>query len=287
LILVVVPKLPIYSAAFVGDSGKVVVSGRRPFFYIYDAAADKITMINKIIGREEKSLEKCVTNTTSGGDSNDQTIAFCGNDGYVLLYDVHQQRPRNHVKMNGSCRSMTFTNNCHSIYTSGSDGDVYQWDLRYGNSECVQRFDNDDGTCTTSLAYHSSNPYHQLAVGAQSGVVNLYEEGPQLKGDNLGIVSAKKTPTKSIMNLQTSVDHMSFNHDGQILAISTRRDRNNSLKLVHAPTQTVFANWPTSKTPLNYVWTTAFSPGSQFFAIGNDKGKCLLYRVLHYEDDEE
>lgn len=36
------PKLPIYSASFLGDSGNVVVSGRRSFFYIYDAAAGKV-----------------------------------------------------------------------------------------------------------------------------------------------------------------------------------------------------------------------------------------------------
>ena len=37
------PHLPIHSAAFLGDTGSVVVSGRRPFFYIYDAAAGKVS----------------------------------------------------------------------------------------------------------------------------------------------------------------------------------------------------------------------------------------------------
>lgn len=37
------PKLPIYSASFLGDTGNVVVSGRRPFFYIYDAVAGKVS----------------------------------------------------------------------------------------------------------------------------------------------------------------------------------------------------------------------------------------------------
>jgi U3 small nucleolar RNA-associated protein 18 len=36
------PNLPIHSASFLGDSGSVVVSGRRPFFYIYDAVAGKV-----------------------------------------------------------------------------------------------------------------------------------------------------------------------------------------------------------------------------------------------------
>lgn len=42
----IVPNLPIHSASFLGDSGSVVVSGRRPFFYIYDAAAGKVRYQN-------------------------------------------------------------------------------------------------------------------------------------------------------------------------------------------------------------------------------------------------
>ena len=41
------PNLPIHSASFLGDSGSVVVSGRRPFFYIYDAVAGKVRISSK------------------------------------------------------------------------------------------------------------------------------------------------------------------------------------------------------------------------------------------------
>ncbi len=55
-----------------------------------------------------------------------------------------------------------------------------------------------------------------------------------------------------------------------------------SLKLVHCQSQSVFANWPTNKTPLGYVWSLDFSPTGEYMAIGNDKGKCLLYSLRHY-----
>jgi U3 small nucleolar RNA-associated protein 18 len=42
------PNLPIHNASFLGDTGSVVVSGRRSFFYIYDAVAGKV------------SFDKCV-----------------------------------------------------------------------------------------------------------------------------------------------------------------------------------------------------------------------------------
>lgn len=44
-----------------------------------------------------------------------------------------------------------------------------------------------------------------------------------------------------------------------------------------------FSNWPTDRTPLGYVASAAFSPHSGYLAIGNDKGKALLYRLNHYE----
>lgn len=252
--------MPIYSAQFVGKSGNVLVSGRRPFFYIYDAVAGKLDQIPRLLGRGEKSWEKSVASPDG------RTVAFCGNDGYVILFDIVTKQTRAELKLNGSVRSITFSGDGEHVLASGSDGDVYRWDLR--STKCLERFANQDGTITSSLAVSSRH----LAVGAESGVVNLFAGG---------IGQAKKKPLKSIMNLHTSADALRFNHDGQILAMSTRRD-NQTLKLVHVPSATVFSNWPTSKTPLGYVWSMDFSPESRFLAIGNDKGKCLLYSLQHY-----
>jgi U3 small nucleolar RNA-associated protein 18 len=141
----------------------------------------------------------------------------------------------------------------------------------------LERFSNGDGTITSSLSVSARN----LAVGAESGVVNLYSEHEKQSILPGGV--ADKTPLKSIMNLQTSADFVQFNTDGQILAMSTQRTKN-SLKLLHVSSKTVFSNWPTSKTPLGYVWSLDFSPQSKFLAIGNDKGKCLLYKLKHYHD---
>jgi U3 small nucleolar RNA-associated protein 18 len=144
---------------------------------------------------------------------------------------------------------------------------LHSWDVN--SRRCVERFSNNDGTITGSLASSSKH----VAVGAESGVVNLYSE--HFNG-------REKTPLKSIMNLHTSAESLQFNHDGQILAMSTRQEQH-GLKLLHVPSRTVFSNWPTSKTPLKYVWSMAFSPQSRFLAMGNEKGKCLLYRLDHYQ----
>jgi len=256
----------------------VIATGRRPFFYLYDSVAGKLDMVPRILGREEKSWESC----TASPDG--RTAAFCGNDGYVVLWDCHNKSWKADVKMNGSARSIAFTPDSNELITSGSDGDVYRWDLR-NNNKCIERFSNQDGTMTTTLAASTRT----LAVGAQSGVVNLYSEQQQQQKQRhpgLSLAQTTRDPLKSIMNLKTSADCLCFNDDGQILATGSRRETN-SLKLVHVPTQTVFANWPTSKTPLNYVWSVDFAPASRFLAIGTDKGKCLLYKLMHYDNDDD
>ena len=84
------------------------------------------------------------------------------------------------------------------------------------------------------------------------------------------------------MNLTTSIDTLTFNSDGQMLAISSRLKRD-ALKLVHIPSCTVFSNWPSSKTPLHYVWCTSFSPTGGYLAVGNARGRALLYRIRAYD----
>jgi U3 small nucleolar RNA-associated protein 18 len=58
--------------------------------------------------------------------------------------------------------------------------------------------------------------------------------------------------------------------------------KKDAMRLVHLPSATVFSNWPTSRSPLQFVTSLAFSPHSGFLAIGNARGRVLLYRMHHY-----
>jgi len=89
------------------------------------------------------------------------------------------------------------------------------------------------------------------------------------------------SPVRSLMNLTTAIDNLAFSPDTQMLALSSRMKKD-SLRLVHLPSYTVFSNWPTSGTPLHMVTSMDFSPGGGYMAIGNAKGKVLLYRMHHY-----
>jgi U3 small nucleolar RNA-associated protein 18 len=263
------PDLPIMQARFVREGESVLLSGRRPFLYTYDVTSGVVEKLPKILGRNEKSWEKFAS-------SNDGSmVAFVGKDGYVVLLTTKTFNWLGQVKMNGTCRCVTFSPCSRYIIASGSDGDVYKWDVRQLGGGAVSRFKNQDGTITSAVAVSD----HFTAVGAESGVVNVYRKNDGWNGD----FSTPRQPMKAIMNITTACDMLQFNHDGQILAMASRRNRD-TLKLVHMPSATVFANWPTSKTPLGHVWSFDFSPKSGYMAIGNEKGKCLLYRLNHYKE---
>ena len=94
-----------------------------------------------------------------------------------------------------------------------------------------------------------------------------------------------------------------------MLALASRMMRD-SLRIAHLPTGAVFSNWrepatlvcayaacggaqaaspkslgcrPSGKTPLHYVHSVAFSPNCGYLAVGNARGRVLLYRLHHYD----
>lgn len=240
------PKLPIYSCNVLHH--RVVVTGRRPFFYIYDMETSMTEYVPKFPNRDERSWETCITD-------NHNTIVLGGNDGYMVVLDGRTKQQTNLFKLNGSVRAMCLHNNI--LYGSGSDGDVYRFDLR--KDAFCDKFHNEDGSITSSVAVNDTF----IGVGAESGIVNLYNRhNHELQ--------------HTIDNLTTSIDALSFHPHKPLLALSSCRAKN-ALRVYNLETGSVFSNWPTSKTPLNYVFDTDWSDNR--LAIGNDKGKAMLYHL--------
>lgn len=67
-----------------------------------------------------------------------------------------------------------------------------------------------------------------------------------------------------------------------MLAMASRLARD-ALRLGHVPSRTVFENWPTANSPLGFVHSLAFSPSGGLLAVGNARGRALLYRLHHYD----
>ncbi|KAF9970422.1 U3 small nucleolar RNA-associated protein 18 [Actinomortierella ambigua] len=255
--------MPIYKALFSPTGSSIVSSGRRKYFYTYDIEAGKVEKSQGIYGRQEKSLEKFTLSPCG------KWIAFLGRDGYIVLVSYQTRQWFKNLKMNGNVRAVAWSSDGTHLYSIGVDCEVYQWEVSTG--KCLHRFFDDGGFKPTALAVSPDNKF--FAVGSKSGIVNVY--------DQTCLKSTHPKPLRAIGNLTTAINVMRFNHDSQILAIASK-GRKDQLKLIHIPSLKVFPNWPTKGTPLSYVTCLTFSPRSGYLAIGNDKGKVLLYRLNHY-----
>ncbi|CAI5742948.1 unnamed protein product [Hyaloperonospora brassicae] len=258
---VFVQSLPMMDAKFTLGGQRAVLTGPRQYFFSYDIEAGKITKIPGLYGRKEKKRDTFVVS------DNGETLVLMGSNGYMDVVSAKSYESIGTLKMNGSAQSAAFCENDRYLLSTGSDGQVYKWDMR--TRRCV--FVHDDEGSLGNHALAASDKYY--AAGSKSGVVNIY--------DNAGLTAMPK-PRKALMHLTTQVDRLKFNASSEILAMASTGTKN-SLKLVHMPSLTVFANWPTAHTPLHYVSAMDFSPNSGYFAVGNARGRVLLYRLTHYK----
>ena len=253
------------SANFVGRSlSQVLVTGRKPYFYIYDMRSGRSTKVPGLHGKGLKSHELMAVSPRG------TKIAFAGVGGYIHIVCGIQKTIMFDIKMNTAVRCMTFTDEDRLI-TSGLDADVYFWDLRY-QGRCLGKFSHDDGTCSSSVSYHQSG---YMAIGAESGVVSLYDTSNSFFS---GLTTETPAKVKSIMNLTMKINSLTFHPSGQLVAMASDQARD-ELRLAHTQTASVFSNWPTDRSPIRRAHSLDFSPKGGYLAVGNNKGKVLLYRL--------
>ena len=155
---------PIRKASFLPDGSQVIVAGRRKFFYSFDLVKAKIDKIGPLVGREEKSLEVFEVSPDSS------TIAFVGNEGYILLVSTKTKELIWTLKMNGTARSLAFAEDGQQLLSSGGDCQVYHWGLR--TRACFGKAV--DAGCVNSTSLSTSRNGKLFAAGSDSGIVNVY-----------------------------------------------------------------------------------------------------------------
>ncbi len=260
-------EMKISCAAFLGQSNDVVVGGRKPYFYHYDGTTGKVAKIPGPMGKGLKSHES-MTVSPEGS-----RIAFAGAGGYTHVVCGRHKTWQMDVKSNSAVRSVCFADE-NTLFTSGLDADIYQFDLRM-HGRCLSRFQHEDGTCSSALAVSRGSDY--LAVGAESGAVTLFDAHNLPSG-----ARAAPKPLKSALNLVTKITCLQFHPSSQLMAFSSP-EINDQLRLLHLPSHSVFTNWPTDKTPLRKVGCVDFSPQGGYMVAGNDRGRVLLYRLNHFQ----
>jgi len=197
-----------------------------------------------------------------------------GDAGCVLVCDVKSRQPIRSLRMSNNGVAVAFSPEKDLLYSADSDCNVYVWDLATGR--CQQKMRDPWATGIVSLAVsrssrHTPSPY--LAVGTSTGNIDFFD----VSGATLS-----KEPTKTFENLTCPVTSMCFHREGEVLAAAARSEKD-ALKLAHAGTATCFQNWPTDRTPLEHVSKIDFSRSGGLLAIGNERGKVLLYRLKQYE----
>ena len=271
--------MPIHSASYVDDGRSVLCAGRRRFLYLHHLEASRVERITGIAGRDEKSFESFAANADGGGAQ--PLVAFLGAAGCVPLFSLRSRQAAGTLRMSGTVRCASFCNGGTHLMTAGGDGAICLWDLRM--RRCLDR-KRDEGTLKcTALDFGSGADGDFYACGSDTGGVNVYQ-APRAAGARAAPALLAKKPRKQLMNLTTTVDNLRFSHDCQMLAMTSRMKKE-SMRLVHLPSCTVFSNWPTLNTPLHYVHSVAFSANDELVAVGNAKGKVLLYRLLHYSTE--
>lgn len=193
--------LPITSAHFSKDS--VYLSGQRPYFYQYDIPSEKLHRIPYIIGYERQPLGKMQISPDN------RYLVFLGNNGKVMFVSTASNKLLFEFKMNQDGHSMTFLDD-NTLLTGGDEGEVYIWDINM--RRCIRRFSDEGSIKITCMTAKND----QLAIGSSTGVVNLYNT----KSDDFSL--SNPTPTKSIMNLTTSIEGVEFNHNCEMLAMFSK-----------------------------------------------------------------
>ncbi|KAI0063229.1 WD40 repeat-like protein [Artomyces pyxidatus] len=278
-----IPSLPVTNAQFHPSGSSILLTGQRPYFYTYDLQSGSTMRSPRGLwgttfnasnpGTEDLSME------ISAFDSSGEVLAIAGRRGYVHLVDWKSGTGQvvGSVKANTAVKALWWTrgpgSNGRELMTLGEDAEVYLWDV--GERRCVRRWKDDGGFGSRVLSGDRAGSY--LAVGSRSGIVNVYgsDAASSSGGDH-------PKPLKAIGNLTTSISSVRFNHDSQLLAIAsnTKKDQ---MRLIHLPSLTSFSNWPTSSTPLGHVTSIDFSTGSEYVAVGNSRGRVLLYHLRDFE----
>jgi U3 small nucleolar RNA-associated protein 18 len=288
-----VPDMPLVNAQFHPSGSSILLSGPRPFLYVHDLYTGTTTKSmpwrafggSDDEGAQERDFSRAAFAPFVSSDSRStgRHLALGGRRGAIYLMDWGANAGGGSsaggsligsVRMNaplaGMCWDPIEERRLVSLSTQGT---LHVWDIRQMRCE-VQRT---DAGLFAPCSLRATPDGEWWSVGSDGGIVNIYGRKAALEGKGGDALQ----PHKTLNNLVTTTTSMSFNGTGEILAYASSK-KTDALKAVHIPSFGVFENWPTSETPLGRVTSLDFSSDSKYLAIGNHRGKVLLYSLQHY-----
>lgn len=255
---------PILCAKFSHSGQEAILGSRHSHIFSYDLMAAKAIRIPLPFGLTQ--FKKFTVSPDS------KFIAAAGTWGEVHLLSCMSKEKIATLKQDSNVTALEFNPSSNLLYGHSDTGEITIWDV---NMRRVKHKLVDEGCIQGSkLAIAPSNQF--LATGSEQGVVNLYDVTEVLR-------SKTPNPVKSILNLTTRITDLKFNSTSEILALSSV-DIENSVKLFHVGSGTVFSNFPNFSTKFGHINVMNFSPNSGYVAFGNKKSTVSLYRLKHFKN---
>lgn len=269
-------KFPITGAAFTPDGDQVLITGRDTKMWGLDVRTGIPMQIQHHTSLAHKKYRGLITGPCPADAPalrSNKMYAVQGDSGSLLVCDVASKQPIRTMRMSVPGVAAVFSAEKDVLWSADQDCNIYEWDLATGR--CKQRIKAAWATGIETLALRrvtANSPTPQLAVGTNSGNIDLYDlSKPHLSSE----------PSGSIGNLTTMVTALKFHPEGELL-LGASKFKKDSLRLMHCATSSVFQNWPTQKTPLNRITSVDFSRQGGMMALANERGKVLLYQLRQY-----
>lgn len=317
-----VPDLPVKTAQFHPSGSSVLIAGPRPYLYAYDIRSGKTLRSSPWRGAGRVVSSATGTEADAGAERDlsfiqfqpgaaSRLVAVGGRRGQVHLLDwgagaagqTGGQRI-GELRMNAPLAGMAWATvpgsvegldeasaNEHRLLTLSTEGRVHVWDVR-SRSCPVTAYDT--GLYGAKGLQVAPTMPSYWAIGSSYGIVNMYggvgtgatessalDELLTTPASSTLADDVRMTARKSLGSLTTATTSIHFNHDAQLMAIASRHKKD-ALRMIHVPTLQTYANWPTAGTPLGHVSSLAFSTQSEYMAIGNTRGRVLLYALRAY-----
>jgi len=275
---------PLATSAFLLPKGdKIFFSGRRRYFHTWDLPTGTIQKVTRIYGHkdEQKSMERFKLSPCG------RYMGLVGSSkkggGIVNVLDANTTQWIAAARIEGKNGVADFAwwSDGEGFTVVGKGGEVGEWSVE--SKSFVARWIDDGSIGATVLTLggpHGPKPLggdRWVAIGSQSGVVNIYDRRAFVSGNEIN-VKERPEPNRRFEQLTTPTSNLTISPDGQLLVLSSKWKKD-ALRLVHLPSCTVYRNWPTSSTPLGRITAVAFASGSDMLAVANEAGKIRLWEI--------
>ncbi|KAI0482761.1 WD40 repeat-like protein [Xylariaceae sp. FL0804] len=291
-----VKQVPVRRAEFLYPAGdKIFFAGRRRYIHSWDLSEGTVQKMNRIQGHhlEQKTWERFKLSPCGRYLGLIATPRKGG--GIVNIMDVNTMQWITAARLDsrGGIAEFAWWSNGHGLTVLGKGGQVGEYSMATRRFLAVWHDEGSNGGTALALGGRNDGPAATLlggdrwvAVGQQSGVVNIYDRQSLLLPssssssgeDELPRLKPRPEPARALMQLTTPANLLAFSPDGQLLAFASTHKRD-ALRLAHLPSCTVYRNWPTAQTPLGRISDVAFGRKSDMLAVGNDAGKIRLWDI--------